>query len=166
MPMRRTGRDREDGESEEARAKHKALSLLTDRDRTVKELREKLERAGYGREAADAAVGYVTGYGYLDDMRFASHYIEVMRGSWSRKRIEYELGKRGVDRETLDAALLEAGEWDEKPLIGKLAEKYLRGRSGADGAQREKLAASLSRKGFRISDIVSVLDTLSENGYI
>lgn len=49
------------------KAKEKAMRLLLQQDRTEKELRDRLYRAGFSETASEAAMQYVSGFGYLDD---------------------------------------------------------------------------------------------------
>ena len=63
-------------EPEEVRkAKEKAMRLLLQQDRTEKELRDRLYRAGFSETASEAAMQYVSGFGYLDDRRYAENYF-------------------------------------------------------------------------------------------
>ena len=53
-------------EPEEVRkAKEKAMRLLLQQDRTEKELRDRLYRAGFSETASEAAMQYVSGFGYF-----------------------------------------------------------------------------------------------------
>ncbi|MFR2953958.1 MAG: hypothetical protein ACLTJ7_03590 [Clostridium sp.] len=48
------------------KAKEKAMRLLLQQDRTEKELRDRLYRAGFSETASEAAMQYVSGFGYLE----------------------------------------------------------------------------------------------------
>jgi regulatory protein len=144
-------------EEERAGAREKALVLLADMDRTEKGLGDRLRRAGFSEEAAADAVAYVKGFGYVDDDRFAARYVELARSSKSRRRIRFDMMKRGFAQDTIDRAFEEAGWWDERPLIRSLSEKKARRLDMEDPKSRGKLAASLSRQGFAAEDIASVL---------
>ena len=78
-------------EPEEVRkAKEKAMRLLLQQDRTEKELRDRLYRAGFSETASEAAMQYVSGFGYLDDRRYAENYISFHKGRRSRKEISFK----------------------------------------------------------------------------
>ncbi len=145
---------------EGAGACRKALALLSAMDRTEAELREKLRRNGFSDEAAGEAVSYVKKLHYLDDERYARGYILSRQGRFSRQRIEYDLRRKGVSPEIIESAFDEAGEDNERELIRKLAEKKLRTLAGEPKA-RQKLGAFLSRKGFRMSDVIAVMEEIS-----
>ena len=61
------------------RAKKRALYLLTDQDRTEKQLREKLEKTGYSGQVIEETIEYVRSFGYIDDLRYSVRYIEYYR---------------------------------------------------------------------------------------
>ena len=151
---------------ETARARRKALAVLSVTDKSEHDLRDRLKRAGFGSEAEEDAVQYVKRYGYLDDRRFAEHYIDVMQNKKSRKKIEFELLNRGIDRSLIEEAFSCAGETDEKELIRKTLLKKFGRQDLTDENVRRKAVQSLGRQGFGVSDILSVLDTILEKRYI
>lgn len=155
-----------DPDHELARAKQKALVLLSDMDRTESQMRNRLRRSGFSEAAVSEAVDDAINRGYIDDERYASHFIDIMKEKKSRRMITLELENRGISRDMIESAMKEAGEWDEKPLIRKLLLKKIPETGVSDSSVLRRAAASLARKGFQISDIVSVLDTILENRYI
>lgn len=172
LPCRHTGdsehrtagcSDEEPGHEERLRARKKALSLLTDMDRTERMLTEKLEKAGFSPAVVEDAVEYVRGYGYIDDRKYAAHYIEVMRGKRSLLRIRDDLRRKGIQKEILDEAMERSADWDERPLIRSYILKKAKKLDLSDPRSRQKVIASAARQGFRISDILHVMDVLEEN---
>ena len=144
------------------RARKKALALLTDMDRTEAQLTEKLARAGFDEEAVRDAVEYVRGYGYINDARYADHYIEIMKESRSRRRIVQDLTmKKGLSGHEVEEALSRTGGGGERPLILRLAKKKLRTLHGDAEERRRKTAAYLMRQGFTAPDVMRVLEMLS-----
>ncbi len=142
------------------RAKKKALNWLTDRDRSVYELTEKLKKAEFSDEVVEETLSYVKSFGYLDDDKYARHYIEFYRQSRSRQRIRFDLIKKGVDKECIERAFDSFESYDEKELIRHLIEKKSR-TVRLDGSDRDtKIIQSLARKGFSVGEIRSVLDEM------
>ena len=92
------------------RAKKRALYLLTDQDRTEKQLREKLEKTGYSGQVIEETIEYVRSFGYIDDLKYSVRYIEYYRSKKSAKRLRYDLLKKGVLADVIDSAVEEAGE--------------------------------------------------------
>ena len=115
------------------RAKRRALYLLTDMDRTEKELYDRLKKTGYSEETVNAAMEYVKSFGYIDDVRYARKYIEIFRDRKSRRKMMYDMAAKGVDREVIEDAFLKYPEYDETDLIRRLASGVLRKRSFAAG---------------------------------
>ena len=142
------------------KAKRRALYLLTDMDRTEKELRDKLKKSGYSEDTIARTMEYVRSFGYIDDRRYAEKFIDFAKGKKSRVRIVYDLAQKGVPRDVIDEAFESAEEWDEKNLIRTLAEKKLRSMDTSDPASYTKVASYLARKGFQGSDIMAVLEDL------
>lgn len=140
------------------KAKLKALNLLERMDRTEAQLREKLLDAEFEPEVVEQAIGYVKGFGYLDDERYVRNYIEYRRNQKSRRQLEQELQfRKGVPRELIQRVYEELEPDDEKRLIRKQLEKKHYRSSECDEKQRQKLIAALLRKGFHMSDILSVM---------
>ena len=65
------------------KARKKALTLLTDRDRTRSELADRLKRAGFSEEIVSDAVAYAESYGYINDERYISRRNETIRNNSS-----------------------------------------------------------------------------------
>ena len=146
------------------RAKRRALYLLTDMDRTEKELCDKLRKTGYSEETVRCAMDYVKSFGYIDDARYARKYIESYRNKKSRMKMTYDMAAKGVDRQVIEDAFQEYPEYDEKDLIRRLAEKKLRGRDLSEPGMYQKTAAFLARRGFASGDIVKVLKNFDFHG--
>lgn len=142
------------------RAKKRALAILTDSDRTEKQLYDKLKKAGYGEEVVAAAIEYVKGFGYIDDLKYSVRYIDYNRQRKSRARLQYDLIKKGISKELLGRAFEEAGEWDERPMIRQLAERKLAKMDREEPNTYRKVASFLGSRGYQAEDIASVLGTM------
>lgn len=99
--------------SEEERLQ-KALDLayayVNPRDRTVSEVRQRLQRRNVSEELTERAIQILGDQGFLDDARFARLFVADKRTleQWGSERIRRGLLSRGVDRHLVDAALAEA----------------------------------------------------------
>ena len=140
------------------KAKKRALYLLTDMDRTEKELRDRLKKAGYSEDTIARTMEYVRSFGYIDDRKYTEKFIYFAKGKKSRVRIVYDLVKKGISGDIIDAAFETVGDWDEKDLIRDLAEKKLRNMDVSDPAVYRRTVSYLTRKGFQGSDIIAVLN--------
>ena len=150
-------------DEEAKKATKKAMDLLLRMDQTEKGLYDKLIRAGFSERAVATAMSYVKSFGYLDDLRYAQNYIGFHKEQYSRKELRYKLAGRGVPPDVVDQALSEHFREDERQALRRQLEKKLRGRevSALDRAEREKLIAYLTRKGYSYSDVRAVMGGLS-----
>lgn len=87
-----------------------AYAYLNRRERTVAEVRARLERADVSAEEIDEVILELLEFGYLDDARYARVFTEDKRtlAAWGSERIERSLRERGVERDLIEAALAEA----------------------------------------------------------
>lgn len=139
-------------EEEILKATKKAMSLLQHMDRTEWELRSKLQRSEFSEEAIEAAIIYVQSYHYIDDERYARHFVEIYRNSRSMQRIRQDLLKRGVADQYITLAI-EEFDGDDSGALQKELEKCLRGKSGLTYDEQQKVMAKMYRRGFRSQDI-------------
>ena len=132
-----------------------AAKQLSYRALSAKMLRDKLLAKGHDEEAADYALAWLTERSLLNDALFAE---SVVRG-YTRKgaaRIRQELTRRGIDRDTAEAAM-QTFSPDEAQMLA-LLEKRLRG-DVSDRKEVEKAVAALQRRGFAWNDIKRALET-------
>ncbi|MFR3345520.1 MAG: regulatory protein RecX [Anaerobutyricum sp.] len=87
------------------RAKHRAIAILAKRDKTEKELRDKLQQSLTDTKTLEETISYVRTCGYVDDVQYARDYIYFKKGRKSFLQIKMELQKKnfiaGVRRNCL-----------------------------------------------------------------
>lgn len=142
------------------KAKLKALNLLKVRDRSYKELIQKLKIEGYPNAVIQKTLEYADSYHYMDDARFARNYIEYRGKRKSCRELKYELSEKGIDLSILG----QSGEEIELPDDIKTIASLLAARWGdhpkPDLKDKERMARYLARRGFRVSDIFKVYKDL------
>jgi regulatory protein len=142
------------------RAKDRAFLLLSYRARTEKEIRDRLQRAGYEGDVVDEVVSKLYELNYLDDKDFAEKFIRdrhVARPA-GRKAIEWELQRKGVSGENLTQAIAGLDDESERELAVQAARSRLGRYAGLEAREaRRKLAAFLQRRGFAWDTITSTL---------
>jgi regulatory protein len=133
--------------AEKRKAADKALTLLTLRDHSGEELRRKLRRS-VSDEAADSATEKMRDLGLIDDARFAQSLAEELYGRryFGRRRVEYELSKRGVERGLAEETARSLDNDPEERAFKLITKKYPRGL--ATEADRRRAAALLERSGY------------------
>jgi regulatory protein len=137
-----------------------AYRYLNSRERTVAEMRARLQRAELPEAVIDAAVDELVQFSYLNDARYAVVFTQDKRTleSWGNDRIARMLRERGVDRDLIDAALVEdaqAAGWRPGDADGaselERAVALLRQRFPAgpgNPKDRERAFGVLARKGY------------------
>jgi regulatory protein len=141
----------------------RALNILAARGRASEDLRRLLLRKGEPSDSVDCAIERLRHAGYLDDAAFAREFTRyrALGAGLSRRRVQQELGKRGVARDVsitaIDAVFREDGV-DEKTSIERAARKKLRTLTKADIPTRtRRLYAFLARRGYDSDDIRRVI---------
>jgi regulatory protein len=126
----------------------RAVEALAVRERTTAELLELLRDAGHGPAEASLTVERLIEIGELDDERFARRYAEDKRelSGWGADRIRGALSAKGLDRETIDAAL--GGAAAEGEFERALAMLERRGEPATDERSRARALGYLARRGY------------------
>ena len=142
-----------------ARAKKKALAIL-DRTMSSKEqIRTKLRRNDFGDDVINKVIELLEEYNLINDYEYARAYIVSYQNKKSVRELKFELQKRGIDRDIMEELLsnLDSSEI-EIANIEKIVRKY----RDADGKipveKRQKVMASLYRKGYDKNNILKVLE--------
>ena len=129
-------------DEESKKATEKAMALLLHKDRTERELIDKLKGAGFSDEAVSFALEYVRSYGYIDDLRYATAYTDYHRTSKSKREIRRKLKEKGISDNILSEVfsdyMTEDGRDPEEIAIRALVEKRLRGKDASDLTYEEK----------------------------
>ena len=144
------------------KAFNKCADLLSRRDHSVKELRDKLLRT-VDEASADKAIEKFTEMGYLDDEKFAKALAEYLYGvkNYSDSHVKQELFKRGISRDIINEIIDNAQADSVQSVINIITKKYVN-KLNIEGG-REKVIAAMMRRGFPYSDIKSALEKI-ENG--
>ena len=144
------------------RAKKKALYLLERMDRTEQQLYRKLTEGGYPETIAREAVDYVKSYHYIDDVRYATVYIESRRATRSLRQIERELYQKGIAKEDFQCAAAQLEAPDEERQIRSWIEKKGFCVSRADRKETDRFIRFLLYRGYGMSVIQKVLRECAE----
>jgi regulatory protein len=128
-----------------------AYRYLNRRERTVSEVRQRLEREELDGATVAATIATLSEQGYLDDSRFARLFTEDKRQleQWGSDRIRGSLRERGLDAELIETVL------GEQPPASELEQalELLRRRFAAppaDRRERDRALGLLLRKGYEM----------------
>lgn len=138
------------------RAKQKVLSLLERRDYTKRELHDKLMLAGFPADAIDGAIGYVEGYHYIDDERYARNFLEYRSSGKSRQVVYQTLAAKGIDTEKIKEFMAES-DMDDTENIRRIFRQKFGDTPELSPEKKQKIFNYFLRKGYKYNDISSVL---------
>lgn len=129
-------------------ARECALTLLEYRDRTEKEMRQKLQEREYEPQEIEETLSFLKEYRYINDAEYAEKYIRVYSSRKSTRQIRCDLERKGVARELITQRLEEAPVDEEGQIRTYLLKKgYVPGER-MEPATYRKLTAALCRRGF------------------
>ena len=154
-----------------------ALSYLSRRAMARSELEQRLLQKRYSSDDVDNALCRLSEWGYLNDREYSHSYIRAKQMNYSKKRIEVELKRRGIEdrliEETLEETYLPN---QEKELCRRQAQKiwteefrrwessYQHKKSYAkiprDTFLRQKVGQKLLQKGYPLDLIYQVIEEI------
>ncbi len=144
----------------------RAAAALGRRARSAHELERWLLQRGFDRGDVTDAVQRLTEIGAIDDSQFARAFARsrALGKGMSKRRLQQELSRRGVDSKMATAAIadvLEEESVDERALLEAAARKKLAVLRGQEpDAVRKRLYGYLARRGYDSADIAAVLRTI------
>lgn len=133
-------------------AMEKAVALLSMRARTEKEIVDALRENAYPETTIARVMQRLHDAGYVNDSEFAAQFSasRLSRGMGSR-RIRMELRKKGVDSETIDQTISALDQDEVLEGAVMMARKAAHGKNLDDQTDRQKILASLARRGYDFS---------------
>lgn len=154
-------------EAEVSRTYDRAMMMLAVRGRASGELRRLLLQKGESPAAVDQVLLRLCAAGFVDDAAFARQFTrwKAVSVGLSRRRIERELTRRGIDRATAAEAIAETfveEGVDETASIERNAERKLRTLTNVDPeTRRRRLYGFLARRGYDADSIGEVVKRLT-----
>jgi regulatory protein len=146
-------------------AEIKAVAFLARREHTESQLRIKLLKREFSKEAINASFAVIKELGWLSDERFAAEWVRsrIAREGRSVRFLYADLMKRGVSSELAENILrdLIPPETEYENLL-RMAKKLSRSRS----MDKELLFRKLGARGFDLSEIKKAISELENNGHI
>lgn len=138
------------------------LRLLSYRQRSVKEVEEKLESKGFSSEEIRTAIDCLSRLGYLDDEKFARALVESRSTGrrWGRRKIAAELVSKGIDADTVRQTLSGLDHAAEAAAGREAAKKWLKERGARPPLSRrdfERAMRHLISRGFQASLALDIL---------
>ena len=147
-----------------AKAFNSAITYLRARERSQKEIRDKLKTKEYSENIIEKVLVRLAELDLVNDKRFAKMFVsDRMKLKPKGKRVlQIELMQKGIDKNIIEEVLYElVGGDSEIELAKKVLEKALKkyGNMG-DGEVKQRVIKYLQARGFSWSIIESVLDNI------
>ena len=142
--------------SNERRAQEKALWLISYRSHSKKELKDKIRRT-CDDTSAEKAVERMEELGLVNDEEYARQFARklLLQKKMARRAAMLEMSRKGIDKETAEAALDEV-DVDYRENIRYIIEKKYR--DIGDEKIKRRAVAALQRLGYGWDDIRAVLN--------
>jgi len=145
-----------------------ALWLLGRRDRSVGEIEEKLSAKKYTVEEIKKSISFLRKQGFLDDARFAKHYIENQLSvkPLGKYQLKMKLKRKFIADEIIEKTITEIGPDREMELAREATSKWLKRQNYESGIMNhgeqhknmEKLTRHLLSRGFEWETIKIILE--------
>lgn len=152
--------------SEEEKAKEYALNLLSYRQRSHKELADRLRVKGYKDAAIKVVLSSLKKLNLIDDEAFARSWAEerTSRKPIGRELLSQELWQKGIATEIIDRVCEDVfAERSEESLALTAAHNKLRSSQNLDPSTRtRRLYSYLRRRGFHPDVISRVMEKVNE----
>ena len=141
-------------------AKQRVVGLLEFRPRSVREVQQRLKRAGVDENTIDQVVDQLKAAGMLDDKAFAAAWVEsrLSANPRGKRMLAWELRQKGADPQAIEASL--AGVDDSEAALTAARKRLSRLASLSAPERRRKLIEYLARNGFAFTIIEDVLGKL------
>jgi len=147
-------------------AMNTAVRILTHRDHSRYELKQKLRKRGYGSSVIDTVIAECERLNYINDPRTAHLYIlQLKRKCYGKRYIRMALKKKRLSSRAIENTLLQNySEADESKNAGKLLEKKKERFAREPDPQKksDKIYRFLYSRGFSKEIIIDLLRNLAK----
>ena len=134
---------------------NKALDIVSRREHSEKEIKNKLLEKFDAPEIIEQVVLKLIENNLINDVRFAEMYVLVRkRKGFGPKKIHFELMARGIDDSISSLVITEEGSWKEAAL--KAFNKKFKNGASQEFKERNKQKTFLQNRGFSFEEIDSV----------
>ncbi|MCS7245841.1 MAG: regulatory protein RecX [candidate division WOR-3 bacterium] len=127
-----------------------AMKLLKFRSRSISEIRRRLSMKNFSNEEIEKTIRKLLNYGYINELQDAINYVEMKSSKgWSRRKIRYNLIKRGYKKGIIEKALK---HYDKELVVQKLKREL-----NKKNIKKDKAIRLLKGRGFEAEIIKEVI---------
>lgn len=139
-----------------------ALKLIEIRDRTRKEMTDKLTQKGYDEDTVEKELAFLSEYSYIDDNRYATRFTNdaISLKKWGKGRIRAELLHKGIAREIVDVVLEEAFSNLDEDRLYTIMEKRFKNSDLSNIKERTRIFNYYLRRGYSPDEIKGAINRL------
>ncbi|WMJ77748.1 MULTISPECIES: regulatory protein RecX [unclassified Sedimentibacter] len=152
---------------EEIHVYNYALTLLSRRAMSEKQIRTKMKTKGYDEDFIDSAILKLKNQKYLDDERYSEMLIndKVNISKYGKRKIKQLLYEKGIERETIEEKIKCLSEEDELKRAYSVGLKKISSLKEEDDRKKYvKLSRFLINKGFELSTVRKAASYLLKAG--
>lgn len=139
----------------------KAYSLLATRQRSEKEIRDKLLEK-FNENNVEACIKKLKEYKYIDDTDFANRWVSERSVKKGKRALKIELKKKGIAEKIIEEALLNVNEDTELQSAILLVSSKKKYQNLSKDEAYKKIGSFLSRRGYSYSTIKEVIKKLAK----
>lgn len=149
-------------EEEAKKAINAALNFLSYRQRSERELRNKLNEKGYEENYIERALSYCKEQNYIDDESFARSFVKdkINLNQLGSHRLERELKLKGISDAIIESVLVEDKEEEYERAFIIAKKKYSTYKDDDRNKVYRKLGGFLQRKGYSFEIVNKILKEL------
>jgi len=125
-----------------------AAYYITFKDRTEKEVKDKLKEKGYSSQDIEESIDKLKEYGYLNDENYTLSYIKSNINKKGARLISMELAQKGINKETISEQF-EDVSIDEVGVIEDVLFRRYRNIDINDDTQKRRVYGYFIRRGFK-----------------
>lgn len=143
-----------------------AVRYLSYAMRTEKEVRDYLKRKEMEAGVIDQILQKLSYYNYVNDAQYARAYLtdHLNFGGKSLKLLEYQLGQKGIGRDTVQSVLSEEDYQKEEENLEHLVRSLLEKNQGLEKRKRnDKIMRSLAAKGYQYGQVRPLIEQLGDD---
>ncbi|MBD3616146.1 MAG: RecX family transcriptional regulator [Gracilimonas sp.] len=138
--------------------------ILSRRDHSRKELKDKAYKKGYSDSFVDEILDEFEQKEYIDDQKFARKYVteKFEFNNWGPYKIRTQLFKKGISKQVTEQIIKEVFGDDaiKESMLALVEKKKQRYRREPEEKRRKKVFDFLMRKGYDSENILKNIDEL------
>jgi len=169
-PPKKKKETKKKGKNDIESATQTVFRFLSYRNRSVEEVKRKLQEKGFPPFAINRALARIKELGYLDDHEYAYSFAcaSIENKQWGTVRIHDVLAHKGIPQEIINTTIaIIKKEYDITEVARSALEtRFIQFRSPqpADKKTRKKAIDFLKRKGFTWDTIATVIINTQDTG--